>query len=107
MRYTVLLLWILILAACAPPPPVTPVATGGSKADGTVEMSYLTRAGPQPEVNWTSADAEATARCAAWGFAKAERFGGGSLACHQYGTGILAGSCMQGQITVVYQCLDA
>ena len=77
-------------------------ATGGSKADGTIEMSYEYGNFEKPVVNRTQADRRATERCKAWGYDHADAFGGGKTQCltaNAYG-------CTYQRVTVTYQCLD-
>lgn len=80
---------------------VTPVATGGSKADGTVVISYEFGAFEQPIVNWEAAEADAKARCKAWGYKKASPFGGGNNVCvarNGYG------NCIRMRVETTFQC---
>ncbi|QJD30915.1 YecR family lipoprotein [Methylococcus geothermalis] len=46
-------------------------ATGGSRADGTVQLSYTWRRFEQPVVDGAQGVALATSRCAAWGYSGA------------------------------------
>lgn len=89
------------LSACATN--ITPQATGGSKADGIVTLSYDVGQMQKPIVNWESAELEAERRCKAWGYKKAEAFGGSTRSCVQYGG--FGGGCAVNQYTHSYQCL--
>jgi len=89
---------LLVLQGCAVNK--TLEATGGSKADGTVQLSFEYGALEKPVIDWVSADATAVKRCQAWGYSKAERFGGVVQQC-QYAN---AYGCNQYFATVSYQC---
>src|SRR5262245_17455271 len=63
-------------------------ATGGSRADGVVELSYEIGGLENARIDWTRADTEALQRCQAWGYQSAEKFGGEKRQCNymtQYG----------------------
>lgn len=77
-------------------------ATGGSRSDGVVHLSYQYATFQVPKVRWEQGDRTAKQRCQAWGYADAERFGGVEQECmgrNAYGT------CMAQRVTVPYQCL--
>lgn len=80
----------------------TPVPTGGSKADGLVEMSYDVGGFDVPKVDWATADKSALARCRAWGYGRADPFEGVKTQCTSYSTY----GCMAQTVTKVYQCID-
>lgn len=89
----------LFLAACAATP-IVMQPTGGSRADGTVEMSYTYGMFEQPAVSIEQGRQSAAQRCAVWGYSGAEPFGGQKQICQQmtqYG-------CAQTLVTVEYQC---
>lgn len=95
------LLSILLLAACATP--TTMSATGGSKADGIVEMSYEYGEFQQPVIDPEQGMISAIKRCKAWGYRKAEPFDGGISTC------IIAGGfggCSRMRQTISYQCIN-
>ncbi len=92
---------ILLLSACATN--VTPLATGGSKADGTVVVSYSYGAFEQPVVDWEKAGGSAKARCAAWGYKKAVPFEGSEEKCLAFNG---YGDCMRTQVNTTYQCTN-
>jgi hypothetical protein len=78
-------------------------ATGGSRSDGIVELSYEIGDMQSARIDWNRAQQDATARCAAWGYQNAEKFGGEKRQCQapsQYG-------CLQWFVTVNYQCTNA
>jgi hypothetical protein len=76
------------------------VATGGSRADGTVKMSYEFGMFEKPVVNIQQGIASATQRCRSWGYTGAEPFGGQTKQCTGYG----GGNCNHWTVTVEYQC---
>jgi len=77
-------------------------ATGGSRSDGTVELSYEYGAFEQPQVQWEQGLATARQRCAAWGYPDAEAFGGQKSECNYRD---LYGNCARWFVTVTYQCI--
>lgn len=77
-------------------------ATGGSRADGTVRLSYrLDR--PKIRTDPAQAASLAKARCAAWGYEDAEPFGGETKICDER----LLGMCGAWTVTREYQCLGS
>lgn len=93
----------MFLAGCATAAVKTPQATGGSKADGTVDLSYSFTWLEKPVVDWTTAQESAISRCQAWGYKKADAFGGHKTACQAFDG---YGNCISTVVTVTYQCLD-
>lgn len=78
-------------------------ATGGSKSDGTIKLSYEFGPFETPQVSETQAVSAATSRCKAWGYESAEAFGGRSTSCSQRGG---LGDCLRWMVTKEYQCID-
>ena len=93
------LTFALMLLSCAVA--VTPVSTGGSRADGTIEMSYQYGAFTVPEPDWVTAGQEASARCRNWGYTSAETFGTGLQSCV---SSDFYGNCNLYRVTQTYQC---
>jgi hypothetical protein len=89
------------LASCATPTAKIPQATGGSRADGTIQMSYQFGRFEQPVVQWDLAQQTAQAKCRAWGYHSAEAFGGEQDHC-QAVNGF--GDCLSTLVTLAYQC---
>jgi hypothetical protein len=90
---------LLFILSCA----VTkvPVATGGSRADGTIVMAFQYGGFDKPQVDWSKAAGDASQRCGAWGYTSAEPFGGYKTTCrasNQYG-------CVAYLVEVTYQCI--
>ena len=90
----------VVLAGCASPPKQL-VATGGSRADGTVKMSFEYGAFEVPKFNSAQGIATAKQRCSAWGYTGAEPFGGSTKQC----TSFSSGNCNRWMVTYEYQCL--
>jgi hypothetical protein len=91
----------LVLTSCATEE--VPVATGGSKAGGTIDMSFEFGAFEAPKVDWYLAQQTAKQRCGAWGYTDADAFGGANTQCvaaNAYG-------CLRTRVTMTYQCTDA
>ena len=96
---TFLLASMFVLGGCATP--MNYVATGGSRSDGTVKLSYQYGEFQQPVVDAQQGLDLAKSKCAAWGYTGAEPFGGEISNCtaySQYG-------CVQFLVTAEYQCL--
>lgn len=100
MKKTILLS-ALLLAGCATPTAMS--ATGGSKADGIVEMSYEYAEFQQPVLDPKQGMASAVKRCKAWGYKKAEPFDGGIQTCVVPGG---FGGCSRMRTTIRYQCIN-
>jgi YecR-like lipoprotein/Prokaryotic membrane lipoprotein lipid attachment site len=100
MRRSLLALLIVTgLAGCATQKEW--VATGGSRADGTVRLSFEVAQFEAPQTNEQQGLTVARARCVAWGYQDAEAFGGVQRTCNErnsYG-------CTSWLITKEYQCL--
>ena len=100
MKYILIFIPCLLLVACATNKVLQ--ATGGSKADGTVTLSYQYGGFEQPIVDWQQAQVNAHSRCQAWGYKNAESFGGSTSTCLAYN----AYGCLREQVNVTYQCTD-
>lgn len=93
--------WIALslLVGCATD--VVPVATGGSRSDGIVEMSYEYGSMTTPNVNRSEAIRAAVRRCKTWGYDGAEAFDAGLSSCVYYS----AYGCNRYRVTTEYQCV--
>lgn len=80
----------------------TPVPTGGSRADGVIELSYEVGAFEKPVVDWDTGMTSASQRCQSWGYDDAEPFGGQTAVCQFYNSN---GVCLRRLITVPFQCI--
>ncbi|HEU0095519.1 MAG TPA: YecR family lipoprotein [Rhizomicrobium sp.] len=89
----------LIVAGCAVQKELVP--TGGSRADGTVNLSFQYGLFEKPEVDMNKASVLAAQRCTAWGYKGAEPFGGHTSKCEQVNG---YGNCILTTVTVAYQC---
>jgi hypothetical protein len=92
------LLGFLLICGCA----VTKdwSATGGSRADGIVQLSYEVGEFEQPQLDELQAFSLATERCTAWGYTGAEAFGGVRSRCND----ISILGCVSWLVTKEYQC---
>jgi hypothetical protein len=72
-------------------------ASGGSKADGTVMLTYQVGPFEQPVVDYQQALLLAKEKCRAWGYKDAEPFGAEERTC-------LDGGCDFFRVDVPYQC---
>ena len=90
----------LLLAGCATTKDWA--ATGGSRSDGTVKLSYEYGLFEAPHVNDEQGVALATGRCSAWGYSGAEAFGGVTKVCNSPDG---MGGCNGWLVTREYQCL--
>ena len=77
-------------------------ATGGSRADGSIDMAYDFKPFETPIVDYKQAEAIANSKCSVWGYDRAEPFGGKTQIC-QVRDGW--GNCTGGQMIVKYQCI--
>jgi hypothetical protein len=77
-------------------------ATGGSRADGTVDLSYDFTQFEQPVVSMDQAKTLAMQKCRVWGYEDAEAFGGQTQNCY---TRNGFGECINTQVIVKFQCL--
>ena len=97
MRSTLVLV-ALALVGCSTHKQLVP--TGGSRADGTVTLSYEYGPLENPQLNLAQGLAAAQERCHAWGYSNAEAFGGETRQCQipsQYG-------CSRWFVSTTYQC---
>ena len=104
MRYIALTVVgiLLVLSGCATQK--VPQATGGSRADGTVKLSFEYGIFERPEVQWDQAQKSAEKRCRIWGYDSADRFDGGTSQCLSTDNN---GNCMRTMVTITYQCVGS
>jgi len=95
----VILLFIGVLSGCAVNKEW--VATGGSRADGTVKLAYEYGQFQTPNTSRDQAIRTAQLRCTAWGYTGAEAFGEVIRTCTQSG-GL---GCQTYRMTAEFQCL--
>lgn len=94
----VFLLAGLVLSGCAAQKQLA--ATGGSRADGTVKMSYEYGRLEVPKIDNAQGLSAARQRCAGWGYSGAEPFGGQEKTCID----MAGGGCSRWRVTIQYQC---
>lgn len=106
MRKLVFVLAVgLVLAGCAKPVPKNWAATGGSRADATVELSYEYYVETeQPVLKDEEAMGLAVKRCRSWGYADAEAFGGVKYQDFTEQS-MLTGRMTRRHVTKTYQCI--
>lgn len=76
-------------------------ATGGSKSDGTVTLSFDHATILDPIIDEKKALQTAQSKCKVWGFRNAKAFGGSTKKClEEYKTG----GCVAYRVKKVYQC---
>lgn len=92
---------LLILTACSVQ--MNAIPTGGSRADGVIELSYSYGSMQKPIIDPQQAYQAALNRCKAWGYKETEAFGGGRTICTMPAG---MGGCNQFTTTIVYQCLS-
>lgn len=95
-----LVLLALVFSGCATQKNWSP--TGGSKSDGTIELSYEYGMFQTPDVSEQQAVELASQRCSAWGYGSAEAFGGEQRVCSQSSSA----GCSSWRVTKTYQCTD-
>jgi len=93
--YCLLALMTLIVSGCS----TTKIleATGGSRSDGVVELSYTVHRFEIPDTDPEQGLSVARARCQAWGYRSAEAFGGSKKTCQNQ-------DCSVYVLTFPYQC---
>jgi hypothetical protein len=78
-------------------------ATGGSRADGVVRLSFEYGAFNKVKIDEATALQTARDRCHTWGYKDAEAFGGVTRQCN----GSNAYGCLHWIVTKEYQCTGA
>lgn len=100
----VVLISTLTLTNCATTKQVNWQATGGSRADGSVQLSYQYKEGfVKPYADPVQATSLAKSRCAAWGYQDAQAFGGETRTCNLK----FLGMCESWTVTREHQCLGS
>ena len=79
-------------------------ATGGSRADGVVDVGYEFESTEQPVADRRQAYEIARTKCSLWGYADAEPFGPPIQTCEAR-SGF--GKCAAYRVSIKYQCLGA
>ncbi len=99
-------LLLISLPGCVSQKPVEWSAVGGSRADATVKLQYSYKYGtPNPDIS--QAIHLAKSRCASWGYASAELFGGENRVCNgSREPGLLGEEHCKGEwvVTKEFQC---
>lgn len=98
-KAVLVLMCMAALAACATTKQYA--ASGGSRADGTVKLSYEYWSFERPVVDSQQGLSLAQSKCAAWGYNGAEPFGAAMQTCTAYN----ASGCARMLVITEYQCL--
>ena len=93
---------LVVIAGCTSSVPVAWVATGGSRADGTVVLAYEYGRNQVPEVDKAAGATLAADRCGVWGYTGAAPFGGELRQCTMMD--MFWGGCAIWRVTTEYQC---
>ncbi len=91
---------LLTLSGCAVTKEYS--ATGGSRSDGTIDLSYQYDVFQKPQVSEEQGAKIAIDKCRKWGYSEAEPFGSKLRNCLQQNA---HGTCLLTQVVVKYQCL--
>ena len=102
MNKLLLLIMVAVMVTGCAPTRKDFYATGGSRADGSIDMAYDFIAGEDIVVDPLQAQSIAGSKCTVWGYERAEAFGGKSENCL---TRSGSGECEVGQVIVKYQCI--
>ncbi len=98
-------LFILFLYGCTASY-FPPAATGGSKADAIISVTYGYPDGVNPDnwvEEWKGIDGSASERCKNWGYSAAVKFDRAEVWCvHWNGYG----DCLYWKESLNYQCVD-
>ena len=95
------LLTIILIQGCAGQKQLVP--TGGSRADGTVKLSYEYGLFEAPKLDAQQGMRSAQQRCSSWGYKNAEAFGGSTKSC----INISSNGCDRWLVTLEYQCTES
>ena len=92
----------MVVVGCTVQKELVPV--GGSRADGTVMMSYEVGVYEKAQVDYAAGQAAARQTCAGWGYSGAEPFGGRTERCIAVNG---FGDCRRWRVNVPFQCTGA
>ena len=98
IAFSALFVAMVCLAGCATTKEWA--ATGGSRSDGVVKLSFQFGLFEQPQVSEEQGVVLAKSRCAAWGYSGAEAFGGQTKVCNN----VTTSGCNSWLVTREYQC---
>jgi YecR-like lipoprotein len=111
-RFAAALIGAALLTSCSQTAVTkVPVATGGSKSDGTIQLAYERKASEAVTVDWAVAEQNALQRCQSWGYSQVDAFAGARTQCVEMGQGLfingaVPGACAREMVFTNYQCLD-
>lgn len=102
--YLLVLGLLLLASGCAQKVHKSWAATGGSRADATVDLSFdYVYETEEPIIDEAAGLALAEKRCQAWGYSSAEPFGGAKVNRNLESGGF--GTVTRIHVTKTYQCL--
>lgn len=96
--YLLIIIAIFSLSACATPKQFA--ATGGSKSDGNITLSYEYGLFESPQVDMQQGFNIAKKRCEAWGYSNTEAFGGSTRHCISESSS----GCNIWRVSMTFQC---
>jgi len=100
-KYLIILILTGLFQGCATQKTLIP--TGGSRADGTIKLSYEYSRFEHPQIDLAQGEIAAKQRCSLWGYSGAEAFGGVVSNCINSSNN----GCNRWSATVEYQCTGA
>lgn len=100
-KYRIILILALLLQGCATQKTLIP--TGGSRADGTIKLSYEYNRFEKPQIDLAQGEIIAKQRCSLWGYTGAEVFGGVISNCINSSNS----GCNRWIASIEYQCTGA
>ena len=92
---------VLLMQGCAVQKQLVP--TGGSRADGTIKLSYEYELFEVPQIDPQQGIMIAQQRCSAWGYKNAEPFGGARQNCIRPTNN----GCVRWLVSIDYQCTES
>lgn len=101
LRLVILVMIAISLVGCGRV--ITKVqSANGSKADGTVDFSYIKGLYDEVKIDWSESDKKAIQHCKLWGYNNAKRFEAGHIRCISSG---MYGECIREEVHFKYQCI--
>ncbi len=100
-QFVILAIIVLGIVGCTAKKPWS--ATGGSRSDGVIKLSYEEAMFERVQVDRLQEIELAKKRCSAWGYNNAEAFGGITKVCNEPSSS----GCVSWLITKEYQCLGS
>jgi hypothetical protein len=102
MMRSVAIAAVLLLPGCATP--VQMVPTGGSRSEGTINMSFEYSLYKEPVIDPNQATMAANQACGGWGYSGSRPFGAETTKCEAMASN---GTCTRFMVTVAFECTGA